>query len=93
MFALAPPQAKRQKLKDSSATAYIGAGPLDGGEGGAGSNGGGGAVVISDGGKDVSRCVQGNVVTCCMHSHVPLELVTLSEYTSAFLCRRRRFCR
>jgi hypothetical protein len=49
-----PFQAKRQKLKDSSASAYIGAGPLDGGEAGGGGNGVG-AVVTSDGGKDVSR--------------------------------------
>lgn len=46
-----PRQAKRQKLKDSSASAYIGAGPLDG-SGGDGSSSG--AVVTSDGGKDVS---------------------------------------
>lgn len=44
-------QSKRQKLKDSSASAYIGAGPLDGGEGSGGN--GGAAIVTSDGGKDV----------------------------------------
>lgn len=53
-------QAKRQKLKDSSATAYIGAAPLEGAEGspaagGDAANGGGEVVTTSDGGgKDVS---------------------------------------
>lgn len=52
-----PPQSKRQKLKDSSASAYIGAGPLDGGEGSVGGSGSG-AVVTSDGGKDVSSALR-----------------------------------
>ncbi|GBF95360.1 ubiquitin carboxyl-terminal hydrolase [Raphidocelis subcapitata] len=48
-------QAKRQKLRDSSATAYIGAAPLEGAEGsGGGAAGGGGSSVVtaSEGGKD-----------------------------------------
>jgi hypothetical protein len=45
----ARPQAKRQKLRDSAADAYIGAAPLEGAEGA----GGGGSVITQEGGKDV----------------------------------------
>jgi hypothetical protein len=48
-------QAKRQKLKDSSAAAYIGAAPPEGVEGAGGGGGGGSSIVVtSDSGKDVS---------------------------------------
>ena len=49
-----PLQAKRQKLKDSSATAYIGAEPLEGAEGASG-GGSGSIITASDGGSDVRR--------------------------------------
>ena len=55
-------QAKRQKLKDSSATAYIGAAPLEGAEGsaaagGEAANSGSEVVTTSEGGgKDVRFC-------------------------------------
>ena len=55
------PQAKRQKLKDSSATAYIGAAPLEGAEGSAAADGAAASsevVTTSEGGgKDVSFAV------------------------------------
>jgi hypothetical protein len=73
-----PKQSKRQKLKDSSASAYIGA-AQEGADGDREMEGGAGAVVASEGGKDVSAAL------CVMNgtSRGPVVLIAFKAVDQA----------